>query len=347
MPAALVCRAARPHSAAASPSPSGPLKSPYPYFGGKSRVAAAVWSRFGATRNYVEPFFGSGAMLLGRPMPFRGPETVNDADGYIANFWRALKADPDGVARHADWPASECDLHARHAWLTERRESLRERLEGDPEYHDTRIAGWWVWGMACWIGGGFCGGGGPWIRRTDAHGVTRLQRRGRDEDAPGVCRNIIRVGRGGVLRTTLRRGPDESSGVYDWMRALAERMRHVRVCCGGWSRVCTRATTTRHGLTAVFLDPPYGGGVGRDPNIYAHESLTVAADVRAWCVAHGDDPLLRIALCGYEGEHEDLVGRGWSVMSWRAHGGYANQGQRRAANKHRERVWFSPHCLPA
>ena len=43
------------------------LKAPFPYFGGKGRVAGEVWKRFGAVKTYVEPFFGSGAVLLGRP----------------------------------------------------------------------------------------------------------------------------------------------------------------------------------------------------------------------------------------------------------------------------------------
>lgn len=43
------------------------LKAPFPYFGGKSRVASIVWERFGDIANYVEPFFGSGAMLIARP----------------------------------------------------------------------------------------------------------------------------------------------------------------------------------------------------------------------------------------------------------------------------------------
>lgn len=41
------------------------LKAPFPYFGGKRVVAPEVWRRFGDTPNYVEPFFGSGAVLLG------------------------------------------------------------------------------------------------------------------------------------------------------------------------------------------------------------------------------------------------------------------------------------------
>src|SRR5689334_12022497 len=62
-----------------------PLKAPFPYFGGKSRIADQVWARFGAIENYVEPFFGSGAILLNAPNPGH-TETVNDADGLLANF---------------------------------------------------------------------------------------------------------------------------------------------------------------------------------------------------------------------------------------------------------------------
>ena len=157
------------------------LKAPFPYFGGKSRAAALVWPRFGAVRNYVEPFFGSGAMLLARPDGWTGTETVNDVDGLLCNFWRALKDNPAAVAQHADWPVNENDLHARHAWLVGRRDSLQARLEGNPRYFDVKIAGWWVWGMACWIGVGFCSGNGPWhvqdgqlVHLGDAgHGVYR------------------------------------------------------------------------------------------------------------------------------------------------------------------------------
>ena len=45
------------------------LKSPFPWYGGKSKVAKIVWERFGDTANYVEPFAGSLAVLLSRPVP--------------------------------------------------------------------------------------------------------------------------------------------------------------------------------------------------------------------------------------------------------------------------------------
>jgi site-specific DNA-adenine methylase len=73
------------------------IKAPFPYFGGKSRAAHFVWERFGEVKNYVEPFFGSGAVLLSRPDEPH-TETVNDLDCMLANFWRALQHDPEAVA---------------------------------------------------------------------------------------------------------------------------------------------------------------------------------------------------------------------------------------------------------
>jgi DNA adenine methylase len=126
------------------------------------------------------------------------------------------------------------------------------------------------------------------------------------------------------------------------MRRLAIRLRRVRVCCGDWKRVLGPAATTCIGVTGVFLDPPYGEAAGRDPQLYSHDSLSVASDVRAWCLENGDDPKLRIALCGYEGEHD--MPPSWQCVPWAASGGYGKGAA--AANRYRERIWFSPHCEP-
>ena len=340
------------------------LKAPFPYFGGKSRAAALVWPRFGLVRNYVEPFFGSGAMLLGRPDGWTGTETVNDADGLLCNFWRALRANPKLVAQHADWPVNENDLHARHAWLVGRRDSLQARLEGDPKYFDAKIAGWWVWGMACWIGSGFCSGNGPWaVRKVDgARQLVHLGNAGRGvnrqrvhlgDAGQGVNRQLVHLGNAGrgVNRQRVHLG-DAGQGVnrqrveelVDYFGQLSDRLARVRVCCGDWSRVCTPTPTVKQGLTAVFLDPPYADTAARDPNLYRIDSDSVAHAVREWALEHGDDPRMRIALCGYEGEHK--MPRGWSCVPWKATGGYGSQTAGRGlANSHCERIWFSPHCL--
>ena len=56
------------------------------------------------------------------------------------------------------------------------------------------------------------------------------------------------------------------------------------------------------GLTGVFLDPPYAvEDLAQD--VYGEESRDVAHAVREWAIANGRQPDLRIALCGYDGEH--------------------------------------------
>jgi len=328
------------------------LKAPFPYFGGKSRAAGLVWPRFGAVRNYVEPFFGSGAMLLARPNGWTGTETVNDADGLLCNFWRALRANPKLVAQHADWPVIENDLHARHAWLVQRKDSLQARLEGDPKFFDAQVAGWWVWGMSCWIAGGFCSGKGPWHRVKNEAGEWILSK-GADHGS-GTWRKRVHLGNAGQgvnrrIVHLLHQGRcvnqvAVSGRLVEWFQALADRLARVRVCCGDWNRVCTATPTVGQGLTAVFLDPPYADTAQRDPNIYRIDSKSIAHEVREWAIEHGDDPLMRIALCGYEGEHK--MPRDWSCVPWKAGGGYASRAAGRGlANSHRERIWFSPNCI--
>ncbi len=316
-------------------------------------MAPLVWKRFGQVQNYVEPFAGSLATLLGRP-DFKCTETVNDADGLISNFWRALQWDADTVAAHADWPVNENDLHARHAWLVGQKDSLQAKLEGDPKFYDAQAAGWWVWGMACWIGSGFCSGNGPW-QVAEVDGVSKLVHLG--DAGRGVNRQLVHLGDAGrgVNRQLVHLGNAgrgvnrQRDSLYVYLRELSDRLQFVRVCCGDWSRVCGPSVTFKHGLTGVFLDPPYSAEAGR-ADLYRVESATVAHDVREWCLENGGNTLMRIALCGYVGEgHEELERNGWSVEHWKAKGGFASQGNGddTQANSRKERIWFSPHCIAA
>jgi hypothetical protein len=96
-----------------------------------------------------------------------------------------------------------------------------------------------------------------------------------------------------------------------------------------------------HGITGVFLDPPYASERNQS---YAVDSKGVAHEVREWAIANGDNPLLRIALCGYAGEH--TMPESWVEVPWKAHGGYGSQGDGKGReNSAKERIWFSPHCL--
>jgi DNA adenine methylase len=307
------------------------MKAPFPWFGGKSRAASLVWERLGDVSNYVEPFAGSLAVLLARPHEAR-IETVNDKDAYVANFWRALQAHPDGVALMADWPVNEADLHARHRYLVEQGE-FRERMIADPDYCDVKIAGWWVWGVSQWIGGGWCSR----PERLDA-------RRPHLSSSMGV--NHVGANRDGLYkRPVLNRGArgvvniqrtNDAAPLVEWMRELRERLRRVRVCCGDWSRVVTPSCTWNMGggqLTGVFLDPPYSHDL-RDNRLYSVES-DVADECRAWALENGDNDKLRIVLCGLKNEHK--MPTGWKSSTWNAP---------RGMGKVRDEViWFSPHCL--
>jgi hypothetical protein len=163
----------------------------------------------------------------------------------------------------------------------------------------------------------------------------------------GVHRKVPHLGSAGtgVHRKVPHLGnAGRNDALYTYLAGLAARLRHVRVCCGDWSRVCGPTPTLYNGRTAIFLDPPYADDADRAGDLYAVDSGTVAAEVRAWAVAAGDDPRLRIALCSY-GEAPLLPG--WERVGWKANGGYGNQGEGRGqANAAREVVDFSPHCLP-
>lgn len=303
------------------------LAAPFPYFGGKRRAARIVWDAIGDPGGYVEPFAGSAAVLLARPS-FKGRrvETINDADGWLVNAWRSIALSPDDVARHAFGPVAEIDYHARLAWLQERRTpDLVAWLEGDPESHDAKAAGWWLYVLACGIGDPF--GPGPW-RVIDGHlrDTRKLPHLG--DAGQGVNRKLPHLG-------------DAGKALSAYMNRLATRLQRVRITCGDWKRVVqpsvTRSKAGGDGSLAVFLDPPYA----TSGDLYAHAGGTVAETVREWATEAGDSAM-RLVLCGYDDEHDALLEHGWSVVNGRAGGGAGYSTD--PLNGRRERLWLSPAC---
>jgi len=293
------------------------LKAPFPYFGGKSRIADEVWKALGDVDTYIEPFCGSAAVLLARPGNGPWIETVNDVNGFISNFWRSVAKNPGEVIHHIQFPVSEVDLHCRHRWLWSQNKSLLENLKTDPEWCDPKIAGWWAWGKSTWFGGGWCEGKLHNIKpqcsgHVAGHGVHRL--------------------------------------AFDATRDLTDlhnRMRRVRVLCGDWKRVVTPSVLWgelgRGRVAGVFLDPPYGDA-GRDMDCYGNnDDPEVSMEVQKWCLENGENPTLRIVLAGYDTEHQILETKGWSVLAW-VSGGIRRSDQSKDNSK-RERLWMSPHCL--
>lgn len=73
------------------------MKPPVPYFGGKMTIGPQIAALLPAHQHYVEPFFGSGAVLFAKPPSDH--ETVNDLDEVLVTFWRVLRERADELAR--------------------------------------------------------------------------------------------------------------------------------------------------------------------------------------------------------------------------------------------------------
>jgi len=325
----------------------GAYKPPFPWFGGKSKVASRVWQALGNVDNYVEPFFGSGAVLFARPTIGKA-ETVNDLDHWIANFWRAVQHDPEAVAHHADNPVNEDDLSARHIWLVKHgAPELAGRLPADPDYYNAKIAGWWVWGICCWIGSGWCSGTGPWTEKDgklvhlgDAGQGVNRQLVHLGDAGRGVNRQLVHLGDAG------RGEPETRPELIEYFQKIASRLKSVRVCSGDWTRVVTNGALAYGDTVGIFLDPPYSHDL-RDTTVYNTDNPDVSGDVLKWCVQNGSNKRYRIALCGYESEHNDLERLGWFKVAWKANRAYGQADSETANSKNRrmERIWFSPNCL--
>ena len=112
----------------------------------------------------------------------------------------------------------------------------------------------------------------------------------------GVNRQLVHLGDAGQGVNRKR------EGVASLFAAIRDRIRHVRVCCGDWSRVSGdtplfpvgRNSPSR--VTAVFLDPPYADTAKRAADLYRKDSPSVAHAVREWAVARGDDVALGLVL---------------------------------------------------
>ena len=304
------------------------LVAPFPYFGGKRRAAPIIWDALGDVGGYTEPFAGSAAVLLARPkVAGRRVETLNDADGWLVNAWRSIQLDPSGVARHAAGPVTEIDYHARLAWLQQRRTpELVSWLEGDPEAHDSKAAGWWLYVAACGIGDPW--GPGPW-RVVDGH-LVKLPHLG--SAGQGVNRELPHLGDAG-----------QGDGRLDaYMHALAHRLRHVRITCGDWQRVLTPSVsraTAGNSIIGILLDPPYSIG----GHLYAETDghATIADRCREWCTTANPDH--RIILCGFNTDHDDLLDHGWTKHEGKSGSGAGYNTDGKAGR--REQLWFSPACI--
>jgi len=107
----------------------GAVRPPFAYFGGKTGMADRLVALLPPHRVYMEPFFGSGAVLFAkRPSTH---EIVNDLDDAVVAFFRCLRERPEDLERacrltpyaRAEYQASDLDgplddlERARRFWV--------------------------------------------------------------------------------------------------------------------------------------------------------------------------------------------------------------------------------------
>jgi len=289
----------------------------FPYIGGKYTVAPEINRRFGAIDTRIDAFTGSSSWILASP-PVKH-EIVNDLDGYVVNYLRAVKYAPDEVARHLDFPRAELELVARHHYIKEQLPELVARLGGDPEYYDPVIAARWAYVMAHCV----------MYKHQRAGGW--LVQDGRLVYKRGEGRLRVSMTSRPLLLTRLIK----ERRVSEYVAALAERLRNVCIFWNDFEIVAEKADRPDYGIVGILLDPPYPRHL-RDFD-YDTDGADVWQRAARWAVANGDDPKLRIAVCGYnDAESDALFPQTWTRFIWRRSG--------IGRHKDRECIWFSPHC---
>jgi len=289
----------------------------FPYIGGKYTIAPEINRRFGDIDTRIDAFTGSSSWILASP-PTKY-EIVNDLDGYVVNYLRAVKYAPDEVARHLDFPRAELELIAYHHYTRDKLPELVSRLGGDPDYCDPILAARWAYVMAYKLDPSLTKPGGWSVhdgRLIYERGDGRI--RGSLTSAPKLLARLVRERR-----------------VSEYVVALSERLRNVQVFWNNFEVVAGKAKRPEFGTVGILLDPPYPRRL-RDFD-YDTDNADVWHRAARWAVANGDNPRCRIAVCGYnDAESDALFPSAWRRFVWRRSG----IGQ----NKDRECIWFSPYC---
>lgn len=249
-------------------------------------------------------------MLLTRPGGSGKVETVGDADGFVANFWRAMQADCEAVEQHWAEPAVEVDMLAWHYRLKDECEALADKLICDPRYYDSELAGRW------------------------AHLASWCLRGPMSADNPSKLKPSTTSG--GVVTM---RGDGRRDERLEWLRSVQSRLSSVRIMFGDWRRTVTDAEFTGT-YNGVFLDPPYHLKARAQYNYQAGGS-DPAAEALEWAEQRGGERRMRIVLCAHQDDPADrLADSGWTSWTGRNPVGATSV----LRDDRLETLWFSPHC---
>ncbi|MCH5340086.1 MAG: DNA adenine methylase [Acetatifactor sp.] len=98
------------------------MKAIVKYPGSKWSLADWIIGFFPEHHSYLEPFFGSGAVLFNKPRS--NIETVNDLDGNVVNLFECIRSDPEKLAHYIYWTP-----YAREVYDQTYKETPRNKFE--------------------------------------------------------------------------------------------------------------------------------------------------------------------------------------------------------------------------
>ena len=284
-----------------------PIQPLFRYFGGKRKIAPIVWKIFGEVNHYIEPFAGSSAVFLAQTAK-PNFSTINDINGFLVNLFRAIKTNPELLIEESHYPVTQIDMFARHIYIKNNYIELENKLKADESYCDYKIAGYWLYGIVNWIGGGWA-----------------------TIDQPSISYRIPSVG-----DAPYKYQRSSKLEKLWWLSQIQDRFESTRILCTDFEQCLNTSVTERQNNTAIFLDPPYDSE-GHCKDIYARADNNVSSRVREWC---SNNTHLKIILCGYGNEHDTL---NWETYSWRGASGMSGlAGAGRAHNGRKEKLWLSP-----
>lgn len=101
------------------------MKAVMKYPGSKWSIANWIIGFFPDHHSYLEPFFGSGAVLFNKPRS--NIETINDLDDNVVNLFEWIKKDPEKLAREVYWTPYARQIY-NHAFDTVPKDSLEKAV---------------------------------------------------------------------------------------------------------------------------------------------------------------------------------------------------------------------------
>lgn len=101
------------------------MKAVMKYPGSKWRIADWIIQFFPEHHSYLEPFFGSGAVLFSKPRS--NIETINDLDGNVVNLFEWIKKDPEQLAHEIYWIPYARQVY-EEAYTTIPKDSLQQAV---------------------------------------------------------------------------------------------------------------------------------------------------------------------------------------------------------------------------